>query len=157
MKTSDALEFYGDKRYTDSVGVTQPSQRRYVEYFEDVLKMRTLSSPAKELVKIVIHTQSNISSFKIFMGNPSKTLVYNLFESIYFPTKIFNSKGNVVPDISEKGKKINLPPIFQIKTIILNTPVILSGDYHIYFFYKDWVRRKLRCRVSFNTGFIRNK
>ncbi len=77
-KAEDALDFYGRKRFSDRTGVTQPSQRRYVGYLEDVYKGRVVSPQPKEFKKFVICTKPDISKFRpyfeIYHSN-GKTLV----------------------------------------------------------------------------------
>ena len=41
----DAMAYYGEKRMKNKKGVTQPSQRRWVEYYEQVLAARALGHP----------------------------------------------------------------------------------------------------------------
>ena len=73
-----ALDFYGRKRFNDRTGVTQPAQRRYVSYLEDVYKLKVLSPAPKQLTKMVIHTRPNISKFKPYFDirpSDAKTIV----------------------------------------------------------------------------------
>jgi hypothetical protein len=63
-KADIALDFYARKRFVDSSGVTQPSQRRYVNYIEDIYKQKVLSPGVRELKKVVIYTKPHVSSFK---------------------------------------------------------------------------------------------
>jgi phosphatidylinositol-3,4,5-trisphosphate 3-phosphatase/dual-specificity protein phosphatase PTEN len=52
----DAISYYGYKRFSHGKGVTQPSQIRYVHYFEQVYK-RVIKSPViKVPEKVVVHT-----------------------------------------------------------------------------------------------------
>jgi phosphatidylinositol-3,4,5-trisphosphate 3-phosphatase/dual-specificity protein phosphatase PTEN len=53
---ADAITYYGWKRFTHGKGVTQPSQVRYVHYFEGVYKRQVQSPSVKILQKIVITT-----------------------------------------------------------------------------------------------------
>ncbi|MDR3549600.1 MAG: hypothetical protein P4M11_15250 [Candidatus Pacebacteria bacterium] len=77
-KAEDALDFYGRKRFSDRLGVSQPSQRRYVNYLEDVYKQKVISPMPKELKKLVIGTRPVISKFKPYFQifcRDAKTLV----------------------------------------------------------------------------------
>ena len=57
----DAIRYYGYKRFSHGKGVTQPSQIRYVHYFEQVYK-RIIKSPAIKIPeKVVVHTIPDIA------------------------------------------------------------------------------------------------
>ncbi|TNV81716.1 hypothetical protein FGO68_gene11784 [Halteria grandinella] len=53
----DAITYYGWKRFSHGKGVTQPSQVRYVEYFEQVyigiIKSPSLKSPQKIIIQTI--------------------------------------------------------------------------------------------------------
>jgi phosphatidylinositol-3,4,5-trisphosphate 3-phosphatase and dual-specificity protein phosphatase PTEN len=51
FKTSeDAIRYYGRKRFTSGLGVTQPSQIRYVKYFEEIY-FGLINSPSATILK----------------------------------------------------------------------------------------------------------
>lgn len=57
----DAITYYGWKRFRSGRGVTQPSQLRYVYYFDSVYK-RIIKSPAlKSPHKIILHTIPDVA------------------------------------------------------------------------------------------------
>ena len=58
---ADAITYYGWQRFEHGRGVTQPSQVRYVHYFEGVYKRLIQSPSIKILEKIVITTVPKIS------------------------------------------------------------------------------------------------
>lgn len=57
----EAIIYYGWKRFSSGRGVTQPSQVRYVEYFEHVYKGLIRSPSLKSPSKIIIHTIPDVS------------------------------------------------------------------------------------------------
>lgn len=59
---SDAITYYGWQRFEHGRGVTQPSQVRYIHYFEGIYKRMIQSPCIKILEKIVITTVPRISS-----------------------------------------------------------------------------------------------
>ena len=57
----EAIAYYGYKRFSHGKGVTQPSQIRYVHYFEQVYK-RVIKSPIVKIPdKVVVHTIPDIA------------------------------------------------------------------------------------------------
>ena len=67
----DALAYYGYKRFTNGVGVENPSQRKYVYYFKELLK-GNITIPRNVRLKSV-----NIQHFakKIFQKNNAKVIL----------------------------------------------------------------------------------
>lgn len=51
-KVDDALDYYARKRFYKGGGVTQPSQRRYVHYFGELLKNWKKTPVLKNLVSV---------------------------------------------------------------------------------------------------------
>jgi phosphatidylinositol-3,4,5-trisphosphate 3-phosphatase/dual-specificity protein phosphatase PTEN len=60
----DAITYYGWKRFKHGRGVTQPSQIRYVHYFEQVYKGIIKSPVLKTPTKIVVHTIPDVTGNK---------------------------------------------------------------------------------------------
>ncbi len=56
----DAITYYGWKRFTHGRGVTQPSQVRYVYYFEEVYKKQIKSPILKCPNKIIIYNTPDV-------------------------------------------------------------------------------------------------
>jgi phosphatidylinositol-3,4,5-trisphosphate 3-phosphatase/dual-specificity protein phosphatase PTEN len=56
---SEALDFFAQKRSSSDRGVQQPSQRRYVQYFSEILHGRKPSEKALCLKRIMMYTIPN--------------------------------------------------------------------------------------------------
>ena len=59
---TDAITYYGWRRFEHGRGVTQPSQVRYIHYFEGIFKRMVQSPTMKYLEKIVITTVPKMNS-----------------------------------------------------------------------------------------------
>lgn len=63
---ADALNYYGQQRTTDKKGVTIPSQRRYVEYYSQLLKtQKPYTKVAMQICEIKIY---HLPSFRSLGG-----------------------------------------------------------------------------------------
>lgn len=138
----DALDFYGRKRFSNGSGVTQPSQRRYVSYLEDVYKQRVLSPAPKELRKVVIGTRPDIAKFRPYFAvycRDAKTLVYS-------SKKVCAQGRDEHKGKSARDEKFPISP---------NATIQLCGDFHVSVYQeKAMFSDELLCRMSFNTALV---
>lgn len=109
IKSADqALEYYGRTRTSDSKGVTIPSQKRYVYYYEDLVKRNLEYRPVRLRFTSLILTslpiynggtytiicdiyqvpKKKIKSFEIEIKKGTKKLIYNLTDDLFFEEDI---------------------------------------------------------------------
>lgn len=144
--TDEALKFYGETRTADGQGVTIPSQRRYVRYYEEFL--REFHKPGKEfnwrgqpkmLTKVVIHT---IPSFDSDGGSDP-----------YF--KIKDQQGNRLADSRKIIDVVHYKP--TAAKAILTGKFALRGDVMFQFIDHDTVGADdPMFRFWINTNFIKD-
>lgn len=79
QKTEDAFNYYSSKRFSSGEGVTQPCQRRYVFYFEKLLREKIYFPLVRTLTSISINTIPKLKNdgyfrpfFEIYFDNGSQ-------------------------------------------------------------------------------------
>ncbi|XP_031568203.1 phosphatidylinositol 3,4,5-trisphosphate 3-phosphatase and dual-specificity protein phosphatase PTEN-like [Actinia tenebrosa] len=129
-----ALAYYGNARTRNSKGVTIPSQRRYVYYYDHLLKHRLTYEPTMVLLKALeIVTIPN-------MQNGTCCPFFILWQ---YKVKIHQSK---IIESSKKGdKSIRLE---------LSPPLPICGDIKLEFFHKEKFKKERMFQFWFNTFFI---
>ena len=150
----DAITYYGWRRFKTGRGVSQPSQQRYIQYFEMALKKQVQSPSMKKLTKIVIKTLPEST------GN-SIVPVIEIMDGIDFhiiwtnnpdvKTKLNNSKVQLTK--YQVGKD-NYMTIESTDTTT-GEGIALSGD--ISFRLVNQKNKKPLCRFAMNTAFVDNK
>lgn len=130
----DALRFYGDKRTSDQKGVTIPSQRRYVNYYAELVRTKQEYKPVTLSLRS-LHLNS-IPQFNGFPCSPCFT-VYQSKSKIYSSPVIETKKGS-------KFLQFDLP-----------VKLLVCGDVKIELYNKSVVWSKLEkiCQLWFNTFF----
>lgn len=137
-----ALRYYKSKRFKEGGGVTQPSQIRYVRYFDDILKGLVKSPLVLRPVSIQTRTAPH------FKNNASRPI----FEMYYNENIIYTNKQN------ERGKQVYLHDDWEDnrlhKIAILEPPLYVQGDILCKIYHWGKFKNANLCRFSFNTGFI---
>lgn len=132
----EALRFYGQARTQDEKGVTIPSQRRYVEYYEYLIKNKLEYRPVALLLK-------GIEFITIPMHNGSGCSPY--FE-VYQQVKVKVYTSKIYEDI-KKGQQNYYMPIEH--------SVPLCGDIKVVFYNKPRMKKKDKMlQFWFNTFFV---
>ncbi|XP_029822147.1 phosphatidylinositol 3,4,5-trisphosphate 3-phosphatase and dual-specificity protein phosphatase PTEN [Ixodes scapularis] len=134
----DALSFYSEKRTKDLKGVTIPSQRRYVEYYSELVRTRAQYNP--------------------------QTLVLNSLELEPAPT--FNG-GTCTPffmlwSAGAKMSKLYSSPVIDVRKgfsgplhFSMSCPIPLHGDIKVEVYNKPKMMKKEKMfQFWFNTFFV---
>jgi phosphatidylinositol-3,4,5-trisphosphate 3-phosphatase/dual-specificity protein phosphatase PTEN len=174
-RTADeALRYFGAKRTRNGAGVTIPSQRRYVQYFDDFLSryrsggVLPANMPAQppdavalRLTRIVMHT---IPNFDIGGGCDPYFIVRGpppVEEKLYDYRAALKKIGQKVPSCHEKGRlavELLVPgagTVWRPGPCDLTDGLIVCDDFKIQFFDADLAGgddKMFNC--SLHTGFI---
>eukprot|EP00002_Diphylleia_rotans_P001069 TRINITY_DN1058_c0_g1_i1.p1 TRINITY_DN1058_c0_g1~~TRINITY_DN1058_c0_g1_i1.p1 ORF type:complete len:868 (-),score=148.65 TRINITY_DN1058_c0_g1_i1:385-2988(-) len=114
----DALAFFADSRTADNKGVTIPSQRRYVQYYEQYLREGPKPNRPFEVRLIRLHTLPNFDS---------KGLCDPWFQVTCRGEKIYSSKGITTPIFDVQAETIE----FKVEGLVI------QGDVKFEFFHQD--------------------
>ncbi|KAF7722776.1 rRNA-binding ribosome biosynthesis protein rpf2 [Apophysomyces ossiformis] len=133
----DAMFMYGAKRTKDGKGITIPSQRRYVHYFEKMLKNEMKSTKLK-IIRMVIHMIPNC--YKADKGRYLTFSIYHNGQKIYDQTR-------QDCEISRTSHQITI-----------STPGMdpVEGDFKVKFARKDpyFLKEHAVCHFWLHTGFL---
>lgn len=133
----EALNFYAQKRTTDKKGVTIPSQRRYVEYYAQLL---TFTTP---YVKVVME----ICEIRLYNLPSSKTFGEALKFSISSITE-----GKLYSDQLTDFKRVDDYVSIKLQ------PFRVAGDIKVEFMCTQIMKRKHKLfHYWFNTYFLRDE
>ena len=122
MSASEAILYYGYKRFRTGIGVTQPSQLRYIYYYAQLYKKLVAKPVCKILDKIVIRTTPRIGSegcrpfIEVLVGEDFQTCLYT------------NKNAPLLKRYKNMGEKED--KMSKIKISAENNP-LLFGDVHI--------------------------
>ena len=144
---TDAINYYGWKRFLTGKGVTQPWQLRYIHYFEAAFKREVCWSPPKilEYIKITTVPIINQGGWKPYVNiwNGDYTLISTTKDSINL------KKYKAGPKESEEYNIIKIYPE--------KTNLVIYGDAHFFIKHKGSFNDTNIWRFSINTGFIKNE
>ncbi|MCQ2819908.1 MAG: hypothetical protein MJ252_21800 [archaeon] len=140
--TKDAFDYYSAKRFQKGQGVTQPSQRRYVNYFFQMLR-ENFAFP--KIIDII----------GIYLYKPKQVVLEN-----FKPYISFYQKNSDVLDYSNKSNFLGQKKImvFDYKPIQITDNDFtrqVIGDITIKIYNNELLKNDVIGRVSLNTYFIK--
>ena len=137
----EAFNYYSIKRFYKGEGLTQPSQRRYVEYFYDLLKGNTKYFPYRIKIKSIIIQDFDKTNRNGQYISPYCDFYANNSDKITLSTKETNNKAVKVENdtacITDK-----------------NFTYEVAGDLTIKISINDMLFIKKLGKISFNTAFL---
>ena len=152
-----ALTYYGQKRFSNGRGVTQPSQQRYVQYFSLVYRREITSPSIKRLNRIVINTVPSSTGnqvqpcVEILDGRDFK-LIWT--DNPHFKYQNEEQKMDTYTHITYKANKDSrmVIHIYNNDYESQSQGVDLCGD--IFFRIINKKNSQLICRFAINTSFV---
>jgi len=137
----DALKIYRVKRFSEGGGVTQPSQKRYIDYFAKVL-LGTVRRPLRVLLsKLILKTAPHISS------DSSRPYL----EVYTGPVLVFSSKAgsrDQQPLCSDNWEED------RMHYILIPNGLLLAGDVLCKLYHWGVFGSTKICRFGFHTSFL---
>lgn len=170
--TKDAINFYGWRRFSHGRGVSQPSQVRYIHYFEKVYKGQVVAPVIKILDKVIVTTIPKVSSKRItpyleVMNGNDFSMIYTNKNSFNLRSYKTSSQLAIDETISKVAaqehqmRTLSLPEdISSLQkqiTIQIDQDPILFGDVYFRLMNKGQLGNKKICRFAINTSFVKNK
>lgn len=152
---TDAITYYGWQRFEHGRGVTQPSQVRYIHYFEGIFKKMIQSPCIKILEKIVITTVPRLSNegctpyVEVLSGKDFDLIWSNKHSQNLQNHRNTDKLGDGTKSSSQKKQN-------QKITINVDNDPLLCGDIYFRLMHKGSLKNKLICRFAMNTSFIQN-
>lgn len=133
-ESTDALKYYGDARTRNAKGVTIPSQRRYVLYYNHLLRNELEYTRTMVLLKCF-----KISPPPLYQ-NTTSSLFYIIWQQ---KVKLYQSKPS-------EGKKNSEGLEFDV-----GPSIPICGDVKVEFFQKDMFKKeRMLFQFWFNTFFV---
>ncbi|XP_014669295.1 PREDICTED: phosphatidylinositol 3,4,5-trisphosphate 3-phosphatase and dual-specificity protein phosphatase PTEN-like [Priapulus caudatus] len=134
----EALTYYGETRTMDKKGVTIPSQRRYVHYYENLMRKSTAEYKSVVLMLTSIH----LETIPIYNGTCSPQFTISNHKSMLYSSMVYDT-------VRRSDRHLDMP---------LDDPVMLSGDIKVEFVNKPKLKSKNKMfHFWFNTFFVTEK
>ena len=139
--TQDAFDYYSLKRFKKGHGLTHASQRRYVNYFFQVLQSDKYPIPIVRKLKCI---KINLVPYQNITHIVPEYYIY------------INSNELIRSNCKEEKTAIECSDGQEIVFMNLNEGVVVYGDILIELFHLKGIfsKKKKLGRVSFNTAFI---
>ena len=132
----EALNFYGKQRTHDSKGVTIPSQRRYVYYYEELVKNKLCYyQKTIELKSIILDSLPSINGGNVVLICDIITLA---------------------PKVKLKTFEIEIKKGTKFLNYDIREPLFLTGDIKFEFYMKKMKKEKI-FQFCFNTFFVKSQ
>ena len=135
---AESLQYYGMMRAENGKGVTIPSQIRYVNYFEQILK--------NKMPHPIIFKKKIITKIRMF--------TLPMFNKVYTP--FFRIENNGYDYNSEKKKtEFKKEDLFALVDFDIENGFLVEGDVEVIFYREKLLKKKDKIfKFWFNTNFI---
>ncbi|CAH8588389.1 unnamed protein product [Schistosoma turkestanicum] len=135
MNAEDSLKFYGEQRTDNGKGVTIPSQRRYVHYYDIFLRNNLVYH------RIPLFLTSVRICGLYYLPGLLLDLQFYMFDSSHV--------------FEQNCATLSSEPIHQNEVLIKpKQDILLSGDVRVKFYARHHMLNKKICQLWFNTYFV---